>query len=123
MKILLSVAVLLAMTAGSAIAQQKATLQPGDVWFLLGAKAVQNDLEVSDEVASKLNSLSADARAAKPPGQSQRLLSDARMRPAHARLGQLTLKRICELPHTLMALPDGNPFVAVSHGDAALLSP
>ena len=64
MKILLSVAALLAMTVGSAIAQQKGTPQPGDVWFLLQAKAVQNDLVVSDEVASKLISLRVDSRAA-----------------------------------------------------------
>lgn len=64
MKILLSVAVLLAMAAGSAIAQQKSMLQPGDVWFLLQAKAVQNDLEVGDEVASQLNALRTDSRAA-----------------------------------------------------------
>jgi len=56
---------------GSAIAQQKSTKsgavmpQPGDGWFLLQAKAVQNDLGVSDEVASKLNSLGVDSRAAK----------------------------------------------------------
>jgi hypothetical protein len=64
MKILLSVAAVLVMTAGSAIAQQKSTPQPGNVWFLLKAKAVQNDLGFSDEVASKLDSLLVESRAA-----------------------------------------------------------
>ena len=64
MKILLSVAALLAMTAGSAIAQQNSALQPGDVWFLLQSKAVQNGLGLSNEVASKLDSLRADSRTA-----------------------------------------------------------
>jgi beta-lactamase regulating signal transducer with metallopeptidase domain len=56
---------------GSSIAQQKGTKsggavmpQPGDGLFLLRSKAVQNDLGVSDEVASKLDSLSVESRAA-----------------------------------------------------------
>jgi hypothetical protein len=64
MKIFLSVAAVLAMTVGSAIAQQTSTPQPGDIGILLQAKAVQNDLGLSDEVASKLNSLRVDSRAA-----------------------------------------------------------
>jgi hypothetical protein len=64
LKIVLSVAGLLAMTAGSALAQQKTTLQPSDAWVLLRAKAVQNDLGVSGEIASKLNSLLVDSRSA-----------------------------------------------------------
>src|SRR6478752_1654187 len=92
MKILLSVAVLLAMTAGSAIAQQKATLQPGDVWFLLGAKAVQNDLEVSGEVASKLNSLSADARAA-----NEKEYQDAGLNPRAGGLSAGQLQKVRDI--------------------------
>src|SRR5690242_19661053 len=69
MKRLHFVAALLAMTAAIAIAQQNAppsgpaTLQAGS--FLLQAKTVQTDLQLGDEVASKLESLSVESRQAK----------------------------------------------------------
>jgi hypothetical protein len=69
MKLLHSVAVLLAVTAEIAIAQQNGpasgpvALQAGS--FLLQAKAVQHDLQLSDEVASKLGSLTVESRQAK----------------------------------------------------------
>jgi hypothetical protein len=62
MKILLSMAALLAMTAGSALGQT------GNPWFLLHSRSVWKDLsdwEVSDEVLNKLVSLNADSELAK----------------------------------------------------------
>jgi hypothetical protein len=68
MKLLFSVAVALTMTTGSVMAQQKgsgwATAPESNGWFLLRSKVVQNDLGLSDEVASKLGSLRADSEAA-----------------------------------------------------------
>ena len=59
MKLLFSVAVALTMITGSVMAQQKGrgwAAEPESMgWFLLRAKAVQNDLGLSDEVASKLD--------------------------------------------------------------------
>jgi len=60
MKVLLSMAVLLAMSTGSAIAQS------GNPWFLLQSRSVWKDLndwEVSDEVLNKLVSLNADSKS------------------------------------------------------------
>lgn len=64
MKLLFAAVTLFAIAVASAIAQQSSSLQPGDAWILLQTKAVQNDLGVSDEVASKLDSLRVNSRAA-----------------------------------------------------------
>jgi hypothetical protein len=69
MKLLFSVVVALTLITGSVVAQQKgggwATESESNDWSLLRAKAVQNDLGLSDEVASKVDSLSVESRAAK----------------------------------------------------------
>src|SRR5258706_14475128 len=64
MKLLFSVAALLAMTASSAIAQQKSEgtvesgrVRPEDILTLAANEAVQKDLGVSGDVARKLMSL------------------------------------------------------------------
>src|SRR5882724_10761131 len=73
MKLLLSACVLLAMTAGLAMAQQQSVkvkssglvgLQPGSLWSLLQREEVRKDLGTSDDVASKLTSLRDDSQAA-----------------------------------------------------------
>jgi len=68
MKRLLWMGALLLTTAGSVMAQQTgsgwANEPESNVWSLLRANAVQNDLGLSDEAASKLDSLFADSEAA-----------------------------------------------------------
>jgi len=71
MKLLLSVAVSLAISAGSAIAQQKSagtrefsTLQSDNIVNMAAVEAVQKDLGVSDEVARKLTLLRDEYHAA-----------------------------------------------------------
>src|SRR5438477_2490949 len=71
MKLLFSVAALLPITAGSAIAQQKSegtresgALRPDNIVNLAAIEAVQKDLGVSPAVASKLTLLRDEYRAA-----------------------------------------------------------
>jgi hypothetical protein len=60
------------VAAGSATAQQKGTKlggavvmpRPDDLWYLIYREAVQKDLGISDDVASKLRSVLDDSRAA-----------------------------------------------------------
>src|SRR5262249_30991442 len=74
-RLLLLVAVSLAMTAGSSMAQQKsegtresATLQPDNIVNLAAIEAVQKDLGVSPDVASQLTQLRDEYR---PAGQEE----------------------------------------------------
>src|SRR4051794_31972238 len=90
MKLLFSVAVALTMITGSVMAQQKgsgwAAEPESNNWSLLRAKAVQNEFGLSDEVASKLDSLRADSQAA-----LEKEYQDAGLNPRN--LGNMTAEQ------------------------------
>src|SRR5438045_2228672 len=95
MKLLFSVAVSLAISAGSSLAQQKSegsresgTLRPDNIVNLAAIKAVQKDLGVSDEVASKLTLLRDEYRAA-----VQKEYQDAGINPRDAGSPRMTAEQ------------------------------
>jgi Spy/CpxP family protein refolding chaperone len=96
------VAAVVAMTAGSALAQQRQRQRPGGgfggfgggMMFLLGQKSVQEELKLSEEQTKKIQELSAKQRES---FQGLRDLSQEERRTKMEELGKANQKAIAEI--------------------------